>query len=199
LKAPAATPHVDPTDEQLMLSVRNGHRQALDALVRRYEVELYRYLKRYVGDSALADDVFQNTFMQVFIKRGSFDPQRRFKPWLYAVATNQAVDALRRAGRGPRICPHEPLASNDASEDGSPLQSAEDGEVRERVRAAVDRLPDHLKQVVLMTYFQGLKYRDVAEALRIPVGTVKSRLFAAVQLLQQRWQAASAPETSHGT
>jgi len=188
-----------------MLALRDGKRAALDSLVRRFERELFMYLKRYLGDAALADDVFQNTFLQVYLKRTSFDPSRRFKPWLYAIATNQAIDALRRTGRDPHVS-LENLHDGDrdaapAMVDPSPMEGAALSETRDLVRTAVESLPMHLKEVVLLAYFQGLKYRDVASVLSIPVGTVKSRLFAAVRLLQEQWgkPLATVAGADHGT
>src|SRR5436190_14810128 len=84
------------TDEELVLRLVRGDDAGFALLVRRYEVELFCYLKRYLGDAVLAEDVFQNTFLQVYQKRDLFDKDRRFRPWLYAVATHQAIDAMRR-------------------------------------------------------------------------------------------------------
>lgn len=185
-----------------MVALRSGQRPALDVLIRRYERELFLYLKRYLRDATLADDVFQNSFMQVYLKRSTFDPSRRFKPWLYAIATNQAVDALRRHHRpGNRTIDDgdDPDVWTPASSGISPLEGAMQGELRERVVVAIDGLPAHLRQVILLTYFQGLKYRDVAEVLDIPVGTVKSRLFAAIQAFQERWLGLFPQEAQHGT
>jgi RNA polymerase sigma-70 factor (ECF subfamily) len=177
-----------------MMALSSGHRTALDSLVRRFERELFNYLKRYLGDASLADDVFQNTFLQVYLKRDTFDASRRFRPWLYAVATRQAVDALRRGGRRTHVRLEQPegqaVAESVTSGEADPLDGVVAGESRQKVREAVDGLPNHLRQVVLLAYFQGLKYRDVAEALGIPIGTVKSRLFSAIQLLQERWAGA---------
>ena len=80
-----------------------GPEAVFTELVHRYERELYRYLARYLGDPTLADDVFQNTFLQVHLKRGLYENGRPFRPWLYAIATHQAVDALRKAGRHPTV------------------------------------------------------------------------------------------------
>lgn len=180
-----------------MFELRAGRSDALDGLVGRYERELFHYLKRYVGDANLAEDVFQNTFLQVYLKRDLFDTGKRFKPWLYAVATNQAIDALRRAGRGPKVNAELPNADSDSESVGDRLADVRVGPVdavlaaeqAHRVRESVEALSPPLRQVVLMAYFQGLKYREIADVLDIPVGTVKSRLFSAVQLLQQQWGA----------
>lgn len=189
------------TDEQLLARLRAGEREVFGTLVRRYERELFGYLRRYLGDDDLADDVFQNTFVQVYLKIGQYEPGRPVRPWLYAIATNQAIDALRRRNRR---ADQRADAATIADEDGQPRplfellpapgdgppDSADRAEQRELVRAAVDRLPDLLRQVVILAYFQGLKYRDVADALDIPVGTVKSRLHAALARLTEDWNAA---------
>ena len=92
------------TDEALLGRYRDvGQAADFDALVHRYERELYRYLVRYLGNPSLADDVFQNTFLQVHLKKGLYEDGRPVRPWLYAIATHQAVDALRKAGRHPTI------------------------------------------------------------------------------------------------
>jgi RNA polymerase sigma-70 factor (ECF subfamily) len=190
------------TDEQLLEQLRAGKREAFGPLVRRYERELYGYLRRYLGDDDLADDVFQNTFVQVFLKIAQFEPGRAARPWLYAIATNQAIDALRRKSRRadrradaaaldeegePR-----PLYELLPAADAAPPDHADAAEQRRLVRAAVDRLPELLRQVVLLTYFQGMKYKDAADVLGIPVGTVKSRLHAALAKLTEDWTSSNA-------
>src|SRR5436190_2164028 len=87
-------------DEELFLKFRESrNRELFTELVRRYERELYAYLRRYLGNAEMAEDVFQATFMQVYLKRDHFDEGRRFRPWLYAIATNQAIDSQRKARR----------------------------------------------------------------------------------------------------
>src|SRR6201987_4479359 len=87
------------SDEDLLTRFRKGQTEAFGVLVRRYERELYGYLRRYLGDGALAEDVFQNTFLQLYVKSGQYEPGRPVRPWLYTIATHQAIDALRRNGR----------------------------------------------------------------------------------------------------
>src|SRR5271168_1722475 len=91
---------VSPTDEQLLAEYRQqGDRQAFAQLVHRYERELFSYLRRYLGDAEMAEDAFQATFLQVHRKCDQFEEGRRFRPWLYTIATNQAIDAQRRNKR----------------------------------------------------------------------------------------------------
>jgi RNA polymerase sigma-70 factor (ECF subfamily) len=186
------------SDEELLAQFRRGRSEAFGQLVRRYERELYGYLRRYLGDASLAEDVFQNTFLQVYVKSGQYEAGRPVRPWLYTIATNQAIDALRRNGRHQAVSLDEPRADAGEGElarlmemlqsrGPSPVESASAAERREQVRASVERLPDFLKQVLILAYYQGLKYREIADILGIPVGTVKSRLHAALVKLQEAW------------
>lgn len=189
------------SDEQLLLLYRDqGNREAFEALVHRYEGELYHYLRRYLGDDQLAEDAFQLTFLQVFLKSDQFEPGRKFRPWLYAIATNQATDMQRRNRRHRMTSLDRQAAGDEESEavrlgqllpahQKTPADCSESSEQAEQVRALVDQLPEALRQVVLLVYFQGLKYREAAQVLDIPVGTVKSRLHTAMTRLSQALQA----------
>src|SRR6201995_4817819 len=107
------------SDEELLRRYRDeGHQEDFDELVHRYENELYRYLARYLGDRALAEDVFQNTFLQVHLKRGLYEDGRPVRPWLYSIATHQAVDALRKVGRHPTISLDQRPSSAGESDSG---------------------------------------------------------------------------------
>jgi len=197
------------SDETLFAKCCRGRADAAAAFgvfVRRYERELYGYLRRYLGDASLADDVFQNTFLQLYLTRDQYEAGRPGRPWLYTIATHQAIDALRRINRRPAVSLEQTTGEDTNGELQSLMELLEargpaplDGvlaeEARQLVRQSVDQLPEFLRQVVILAYYQGLKYRDVADVLRIPVGTVKSRLHAALQRLQEAWGAVpAAPE-----
>src|SRR5258707_15005478 len=94
-----------------------GEAAIFGTFLRRYERELFGYLRRYLGDDVLADDVFQNTFVQVYLKIKQYEPGRPARPWLYAIATNQAIDALRRRNRR---ADQRADAAVAADEDGEP-------------------------------------------------------------------------------
>jgi RNA polymerase sigma-70 factor (ECF subfamily) len=188
------------SDEDLLIRFCRKQTEAFGVLVRRYERELYGYLRRYLGDATLAEDVFQNTFLQLYLKSGQYEPGRPFRPWLYTIATNQAIDALRRTGRHQAVSldvERESAGEGEAqtlmelleNREPGPAEQAHGQERRERIRASVDQLPDFLRQVLVMAYYQGLKYREIADVLGIPVGTVKSRLHAALVKLQEAWSA----------
>ncbi len=197
---PARAGSDDPMgDEQLLLEYRTtGDRELFDELVHRYERELYSYLRRYLGDAALAEDVFQLTILQVHLKCDQFDRGRKFRPWLYTIATNQAIDAQRRNKRHRMVSLDSagPVGDQDdltslarllSSNQPGPVDQLETEERRAWVRKATDELPDHLRSAVALVYYQGMKYRDAAEVLDIPVGTVKSRMHSAILKLNEAW------------
>ena len=188
------------SDEELLGRFCRGETEAFGILLRRYERELYGYLRRYLGDSELAEDVFQNTFLALYQKSGQYEAGRPVRPWLYTIATHQAIDALRRNNRHQAVSLDQHQKELPDGEVRSllelletrgpgPLEQVQGEERRQKVRASVDRLPDFLRQVVVLAYYQGLKYREIADILGIPVGTVKSRLHAALVKLQEAWAA----------
>ena len=186
------------SDETLLTRYRDkGRADDFNVLIKRYEHELYRYLARYLGDPALAEDVFQNTFLQVHLKRGLYEDGRPVRPWLYSIATHQAVDALRKAGRHPTISLDQKMVGNESESDGgslvdllvsgteSPLEELQGEERKRWVRESVAKLPEALRQTLILAYHQDLKYQEIADIQKIPVGTVKSRLHAALAKLQK--------------
>ena len=186
------------SDEELLRRCcQNEDSAAFESLVQRYEQELFSYLRRYLGNAELAEDVFQATFLQVHLKREQFEEGRRFRPWLYTIATNQAIDAQRRNRRHRMVSLDsrtggeddvgslvEMLAGNGQTAD----EHMEVEEARDWVRSAVNELPESLKSALMLVYHQGMKYREAADVLGIPVGTVKSRLHSALLKLNESWQ-----------
>jgi RNA polymerase sigma-70 factor (ECF subfamily) len=202
-------PLLESSDEDLLSQFRKGKEEAFGVLVRRYERELYGYLRRYLGDSNLADDVFQNTFLQLYTKSSQYEPGRPVRPWLYTIATHQAIDALRRQGRHQAISldqNREEMPNGEVrslvemleTRGPSPMDQAQGEEQKERVRLSVEALPEFLRQVLVLAYYQGLKYREIADILGIPVGTVKSRLHAALVKLQEQWSELALGEPGAG-
>ena len=195
----AAAPRECTSDEELLLAYRDGtDLTGLEVLVQRYQHELYSFLRRYLGDDALAEDAFQLTFLQVHKKAALFDSTRRFRPWLYGVATNQAIDLKRREKRrrhrsldvlGTNADLRETTHANalpDHREDViDPLIASEQSD---QIRAALEELGEPGRSALELVYLQGMQYRDAAEVLNVPVGTVKSRVHTAVRKLADIWK-----------
>jgi len=191
--------HGGRSDEELLVEYRTTEDAAVfTELVSRYQRELFNYLRRFLGDAAMAEDVFQQTFLQIHVKSALFESGRKFRPWLYTVATNQAIDYQRRNRRHRRLSLDQSHRSSGeevgslmevvASQESSPHSKAETGEQAKWVRDAVGNLPDPLQSTVRLVYFRGMKYREAAKVMSVPVGTIKSRLHSALQRLGQSWR-----------
>lgn len=187
------------TDEQLLDDYRNGEKVAFASLVSRYQRELYHFLVRFLGNRASAEDVFQETFLQVHQSAEQFDPQRRFRPWLFTIAANKARDLIRSQARRPASPLQASISSGD-DESGEfidlmqsaaelPGEPMEKQELQKQVQHTVTGMPEHLREILLLSYFHQFPYKQISEILDIPLGTVKSRLHAAVAHFADRWRA----------
>ncbi|MCA9284672.1 MAG: sigma-70 family RNA polymerase sigma factor [Phycisphaerales bacterium] len=190
------------TDEQLLTDSIGGDRDAFAALVDRYRNDLLHFLIRFLGTRAAAEDVFQDTFLQIHLSARTFDPERRFKPWLFTIAANKARDYHRRnLRRAPlSLSAAAPTADGEgdafvdlmAADIPSPDAPITDVERSDLVREVMDAMPSHYREILLLSYFQRMSYNQIAECLEIPLGTVKSRLHAAVARFAEGWRTSRA-------
>ncbi len=189
-----------PTDEDLLQAYLAGDAAAFELLVRRHTRELYQLAVRFTGNSAAAEDVVQETFLQLHASAGRFDPARRFKPWLFTIAANKARDHLRRRDRKREVPLDAPLNAGEESgqryidlfsgSEAQPMEEMALEEKRRLVRGVVEQMPDRLCEVLVLAYYHRFPYREMAEILDIPLGTVKSRLHAAVRCFDELHRAA---------
>lgn len=176
------------TDEALLARYRDGDTEAFAVLVGRYRRELLAYLGRYLGDRTDAEDAFQNTFLQLHRRAHLFDVRRRFRPWLYTVANHQAIDLIRKTQRlkGHSVNSRHSHESDETF--ASLLLAPDDGEnvaeCREVIEKAIWGIGKARRTAIMMIYFRGLKYRDAAQHLGIPDGTLKTRVHSG--LLEMR-------------
>jgi RNA polymerase sigma-70 factor (ECF subfamily) len=159
----------DDSDEALMQRFSNGDAEAFDVLFARHGAALHGYLWRLLGDRALVDDLTQTTFLSLVRARGRFRPGARFRPWLYAIATNAARDSLRR--RRERLTATGELPADLAAEQAAP----QDAPLDAAVQRALAQLPESWRTVVVMHRFEELPFAEIAEALGTTEGAVKVR------------------------
>ncbi len=187
----------DLPDERLLEIYREGDREAFTHLMGRYSNELLHFLTRFLGSRAAGEDVFQETFLQIHLVCESFDATRRFKPWLFTIAANKARDYHRKHSKRKMLSLSTEIGGSgegdrfvDLLEAELPTPSAPmlDAERSMLVKAVVDEMSVLLREILLLSYFQRLSYRQIAEALDIPLGTVKSRLHAAVAAFAVLWR-----------
>jgi RNA polymerase sigma-70 factor (ECF subfamily) len=191
------------TDEQLLSDYVHGDRPAFAELIGRYRHQLLHFLIRFLGSRSAAEDVFQEAFVQIHLSAETFDPTRRFKPWLFTIAANKARDYHRKHSREPTVSLSAPMSREDEgrpyvdlleSDQPIPEMPILDAERSRLVKSVVDSMPAHLREILLLSYFQRLSYNQIAETLHIPLGTVKSRLHTAVAAFARAWKAAMVQE-----
>ncbi len=182
---------VDDEDVRLMLAFQGGQSGAFDALFRRWAAPLLRYLERMLGDAASAEELVQEAFLRVFKARDRYAPDARFSTWLFTIATNLALNELRRPRRRS---PHRSTEASEEEGSALPLESTEpraDDVVDARRRgAAVERelaaLPERQRAALWLTAVEGLSYAEVAEALEATEKSVKALVHRARASLAER-------------
>ncbi|MHC4575390.1 MAG: RNA polymerase sigma factor [Planctomycetota bacterium] len=187
-------------DAELLAHFAAGDEAAFREIVNRYKDSLYAFLRHFLNQHDLIEDVFQETFLQLFTSRESFDTSRPLRPWLFTIAANKAKDALRKQQRtatthiGP-IADSQEMSFDDVlntltSDTTLPYEQLQESETASRVRQVVANMPDNLREILILAYFNKFSYKQMAEILSIPIGTVKSRLHTAVGRFAKDWRAA---------
>jgi RNA polymerase sigma-70 factor (ECF subfamily) len=188
-----------PTDAELLASYAAGDEAAFREIVDRYKNGLYAFLRQFLNRQDVVEDVFQETFLQLFASRDSFDPNRPLRPWLFTIAANKAKDALRKSQRASAIpistiSDSEEMSFDDVlntltSENIMPYEKLEENETSSRVAEIVSNMPENLRGILILAYFNKFSYKQMAQILSIPIGTVKSRLHTAVARFSKDWKA----------
>lgn len=188
------------SDEQVFEAFRAETPGAYRELIERHHDDLLRFLTRMVGDRAAAEDVFQETFLQVHISAATFDTSRRFRPWLFTIAANKARDLLRKKNRRKTVELSAPIRKSEPGASfidllevdvPSPDEAMDLAERDEQVQQALGQLGPALREVLLLAYFQRMSYAQIASDLGIPLGTVKSRMHSAVAAFARSWEIVS--------
>lgn len=180
-----------PSDLQLINQALQGDSRAFDQLVLRYQDRLVHSLEHSLCPREEALDAAQTAFLQAWTHLSTFRGESGFYPWLYRIARNAAITRRRRTPATGSLnqlrenSGYEPAAVPSHAAPDHPLQQRE--EVA-RVQAALKTLPEEFRQPIVLREIDGLSYEEIAEALEIPMGTVRSRIFRARQELLQRLQ-----------
>ena len=172
-------------DESLVDGLRGGDMNAAEQLVRRYREPLVRYLVRLCRNEQLAEELHQQTWLSVLEHIGKFDATAGggFKAWLFRIATNKANDYWRSSGRERTAKEGLKLVTEEeAPEAGARLEATEQ---QEKLRRAIDQLPEAQKQVLLLRYYSNLKFVEIANMLGCPLNTALGRMHKAMIKLKQ--------------
>jgi RNA polymerase sigma-70 factor (ECF subfamily) len=180
------------SDEQAMWRVEQSDDElAFAQLVRRWEGPIQRLCERMTGDAHQAEDLAQETFVRVFARRKEYEPAGKFSTWLWRIALNLCYDELRRRQRREKNAFQneggEPMAALEAFTvtDSTPDKLLADRERSGLVKEALDELPEIYRTVLVLRHYEDLKFREIAEVLGVPEGTVKSRMAEALEQFGQ--------------
>jgi RNA polymerase sigma-70 factor (ECF subfamily) len=188
------------SDKDLMMRYTAGEEGAFQELVNRYKDSVYGFLRRFLSRPDMVEDVFQETFLQLFVSRDTFDVSRPLRPWLFTIAANKAKDALRRMQHQESAHLGDMFNSDEHTiedvlntfdyDSRMPYDNIVRAETAESVKRVISKMPAKLREIILLAYFHKFSYAEISKVLGIPVGTVKSRLHTAVGRFAEDWETA---------
>jgi RNA polymerase sigma-70 factor, ECF subfamily len=187
------TPNPEALDRADMARLVDGQDTALDDLMERHAAAVFNFLWRMLGNEDDAHDLAQDTFVRVYRARASYQPQHKFSTWLFTIAANLGRNRLRWRTRHPNVSldaesenSGQPLGDTLPTTTASPHQAADAAERTEAVRAAVRRLPDDLREAIILCEWEDLTTAEAALVLESTPKAVESRLYRARQFLRER-------------
>lgn len=173
------------SDETIAQKVQEGELEIFAVLIQRYQAKMLRYAKKFLFNQQDAEDLIQEVFLKTYVNIKSFDTHKKFSSWLYRIAHNEFVNALKKKGREPlpffdadTLFPH-PLAKEVTDKD------IKDGELRKTINSLLDKLEPKYREPLILYYFEELTYKEISEILHIPISTVGIRLNRAKQAMQK--------------
>lgn len=190
-----ARERTDDPDVGLMLRVQANDEEAFRILFRKHSPRVLQFVRRWVGNDAIADELAQDVFVQLYRARGRYRPEARFSTWLYTIAANVCKNEMRRPEYQLRIRPQpdpdggEPVGLEPADGSVAVVEEYVSGrELEACLRHALAELPEKQRAALLLSRVDGLAYRDVARVLKTTEGAVKALLFRATHSLKEQLQ-----------
>ncbi len=173
------------TDEEIVVQVQKGDVEAFGALMKRYEPKLTRYARKFLLDGGDAEDLVQEAFIKAYMNVRGFDPARRFSPWIYRIAHNVFINAIKKRGTDrvsffnlDLVFPH--AAAKETADDETQKR-----ELRETLDAHLGKLDRKYREPIVLYFYEDMDYQGIAETLQIPVSTVGVRLQRGKALLKK--------------
>jgi RNA polymerase sigma-70 factor, ECF subfamily len=179
-------------DRELVAAILDGDQYLFETLVHRYEKRIINYVYRMIRRYEDAHDLAQEIFIKVYMALDRYDPSFQFSTWIFRIAQNAAIDQIRK-----KSLPEESLTREDrgggeerqmeiAADVVSPYRSAFNVEMAAAIESAVGELPEDYRELIELRHFAELSYDEIAEITRLPLGTVKNKLFRARNMLKEQ-------------
>jgi RNA polymerase sigma factor (sigma-70 family) len=167
-------------DEDLMLLVRSGEAEMLGVLFDRYQTPLYNFYTKMTQDRALSEDLVQDVFLRILRYRQTYRPGTPFRAWIYQIARNARVDAIRK------VKPEAPMLAEPAAP--AAADAAQQKQEAQLLQRALMQLPEDKREILILSRYQELKYEEIARLMGCEVGTVKVRVHRALQQLREAFR-----------
>lgn len=172
------------TDEEIALRVQKGDSEIFGVFVDRYEKKLLRYGKKFLSHPEDVQDIVQDVFTRAYRNIQSFDPAQRFNPWIYRIAHNAYLNTMRRNSLAPLTVDFDTVLVHFKYDD--PTESErEQKDMRDLIERGMSDISAKYREVLILHYFEEMPYKDIADVLEIPIGTVSIRLKRAREALKK--------------
>ncbi len=180
------------TDEELIEMIKGGSIELFEVIVKRYQKKLVNYIYRMINDFESAMELCQEVFIKVYNSLDKYNPSFKFTTWIHRISSNATIDWMRKKKIDAySIDSNEDddspsLSSQIPSTELSPLQTLEMDQLQGRIEAAIEELPYIYKQLIVLRHINELSYEEIAEAVDLPLGTVKNRIFRGREMLKAK-------------
>jgi len=175
------------TDEELAALVQGNNDDAFGVLMERYQGKLLRYGKRFLSQNDHIEDIVQDVFIKTYQNIRSFDATRRFSPWIYRIAHNAFANALRKNHREPLMFVDFDTFIAHPSYTEDPAKEEDRKNIKKLVESGLELLPNIYKEIIILYYIEDMSYQEIADILRVPVGTVGIRLRRGREALKEKF------------
>lgn len=182
---------MESSDKKIIDRVLRGETEVFEVLIKRYQIPIINYVYRMMGDYETAVDLSQEVFLKVYLSLDKYDKAYKFSTWLYKIASNQTIDHLRKRKLKTVSIDQPPESQDDArpfeiaSSNPGPDELFFSKDLQERIEAALGALPEEYRELLVLRHVNGLSYNEIAEVSRLPLGTVKNRIFRARKKLKE--------------
>ncbi len=180
------SPDSNMSDEQLAELVQKGDEEKFGLLMERFEKKLFRYGRKFLSNQDNIEDVVQEVFIKTYQNIKSFDITQKFSPWIYRIAHNTYINALKKNSRNPLyFFDFDTLVAHPVYDDPS-VKEKEQIELKKIIETGLDTLSPGYREIIILYYLENLSYKEIADILHIPIGTVGIRLMRAKEALKKK-------------
>ena len=175
-------------DEELAKLVQDGDVDKFGALMERYQEKLFSYGKKFLSNEDNIEDVVQDVFIKTYKNIQSFDVSQKFSPWIYRIAHNTYINAIKKHSTGPLyLFDFDTLISHTVTEDPI-IREREQKEIKEMVDKGLSEIEPKYREILVLYYIEDLSYKEIGDILQIPIGTVGVRIMRAKELLKKAYE-----------